>query len=187
MYVKGASGLAGLFRKFSYAETRRYGPKIFAVVGLSFNQKANNRLKVLQTLLRQGLLRGKRDIAIWHGVISNTVSAHSTNNFQACSAEDLLPILSEFKDIAAIVNLQRASEKINMLRKLFQSKILILDVRRHLNPASKGKIVLSSPIWDKYTLVYVAKNVFSKQSFDIKITLKVCSGSQQKPNAFQRR
>ena len=133
VYIIGASGLAGLFRKFSYAEKRRHGPKIFAVGGLSFNPKANNRLKILQNLLRQGPLRGRRDIVIWHGVISNTVSAHSTNNFQPCSAEDLLPILAEFKDrIAAILYLQRTSERINNVRKLFQSKILILDVRRHL-------------------------------------------------------
>ena len=130
VYIIGASGIAGLFRKFSYAEKRWYGPKIFAVGGLKFYPKANNRLKVLQSLLRQGPLRGRRDI--WHGVISNTVSAHSTNNFQPCSAEDLLPILAEFKDrIAAILYLQRTSEKINIVQKLFQSKILILDVRRH--------------------------------------------------------
>ena len=70
---------------------------------------------------------------IWHGVNSNTVSAHSTNSFQPCSAEDRLPILAEFKDcIAAILYLQRTSERINIVRKLFQSKSLILDVRRHL-------------------------------------------------------
>ena len=133
MYVKGASGLAGLFRKFSCAEKRRYGPKIVALGGLSFNPKANNRLKILQDLLRQGPQQGKKDIVIWHGVISNNVSAPSTNNFQACSAEDRLPILSEFKDlIAAIVHLQRASERINIVRKLFRSTILILDVRKHL-------------------------------------------------------
>ena len=79
-------------------------------------------MKILQNLLRQGLLRGRRDIVIWHGVISNTVSA-----------EDVLPILAEFKDrIAAILYLQRTSERINIVRKLFKSKILILDVRRHL-------------------------------------------------------
>ena len=98
VYFIGASGLAGLFRKLSYAEKRRYGPKIFAVGGLSFNPKANNRFKISQNFLRQGPLRGRRDIVIWHGVISNTVSAHSTNNFQACSAEDLLQVLAEFKD-----------------------------------------------------------------------------------------
>ena len=133
VYIIGASGLAGLFRKFSYAEKRQYGPKIFAVGDLSFNPEAYNRLKILQNLLRKGPLRGRRDIVIWHGVISNTVSAHSTNNFQPCSTEDLLPILAEFKDrIAAILYLQRTSERINIVRKLFQSKILILDVRRHL-------------------------------------------------------
>ena len=79
-------------------------------------------MKILQNLLRQGLLRGRRDIVIWHGVISNTVSA-----------EDLSLILAEFKDrIAAILYLQRTSERINIVRKLFKSKILILDVRRHL-------------------------------------------------------
>ena len=131
--IIGASGLAGLFRKLSYAEKRRYGPKIFTVGGLSFNPKANNRLKILQNLLRQGPLRGRQDIVIWHGVISNTVFAHSTNNFQARSAEDLLPILAEFKDrIAAILYLQRTSERINIVRELFQNEILILDVRRHL-------------------------------------------------------
>ena len=44
-----------------------------------------------------------------------------------------MPILAEFKDrIAAILYLQRTSERINIVRKLFQSKIVILDVRRHL-------------------------------------------------------
>ena len=74
----GASGLAGLFRKFFSAEKRRYGLKIFAVGGLSFNPKANNGLKILQNLLRQGPLRGRQDIVICHVVISTTVSAHST-------------------------------------------------------------------------------------------------------------
>ena len=188
VYLIGASGLAGLFRKLSYAETRLHGPKIYAVGGLSFNSKANNMLKTFQNLLRQGPLRSRRDIVIWHGVISNTVSVHSTNNFQACSVEDLLPILVELKArIASILYLQLTSEKINIVRKLFRSKILILDVRRHLISRLKGKIVLSSLIWDKYILVYVAKNVFSKQSFAIKITLKVFSCSEQEPNLFQRR
>ena len=124
---------------------------------------------------------------IWHGVISNTVSAHSTNNLQRCSVEDRLTLLAEFKDrLAAILYLQITSERINIVRKLFQSTILILDVRRHLISRLKGKTVLSSLIWDKYTLVYVAKNVFSKQSFAIKITLNVFSGSEQKPKRLSK-
>ena len=46
---------------------------------------------------------------------------------------DLLPILAEFKNrIAAISYLQGTSERIHTVRKLFQSEILTLYVRRQL-------------------------------------------------------
>ena len=180
VYFIGASGLAEIFRKISYSEKRRYGPKIFAVGGLSFKPKANNGLKILQNLLRKGHLRARQDLVIWHGVISNTVSTHSTNKFQACSVEDLLLILAEFKDrIAAILYLQRTSERINTVQKLFRSKILILDVRRHLIFRLKRQnCSVQSDLGQVHHSVRGEKDLF-ETILCHKITIEVFSRSEQ--------
>ena len=56
--------------------------KIFTARGLSFipNRKNGAGLKYLPHLLDAGILKGKKDLVIWHDILNNSVSKHRTYN-----------------------------------------------------------------------------------------------------------
>ena len=109
VYIIGASSLNATIKRIPYKFRSELVGRSYSLGGLSFNENANNPLKVLQTLLRgQGILARKHKVIIWHDVISNSINKHKSNNYRAISAEKLLEILREFSHrIEAVVYCRR--------------------------------------------------------------------------------
>ena len=95
---------------------------------------------MLQNLLTgRGILARKCEVIIWHDIINNSISKHRSNNYRAISVEKLLQILRDFKHrIEAVVYCRREGAP-DTFRKLFESKIIILDVKSNLLSHRKSK------------------------------------------------
>ena len=144
VYVIGASSLRYTVDKSPYWQRRRIFSRTFAVPGLSLNPNAKNYLKNLENLLDSGYLRHRTDLVIWHDLINNTLSQHRSNNYNACSVEQLLGILSRYKHrIAAIVYIQRERTPY-VFRQLCLSGILILPVEKLLSPRKRRNVAIRS-------------------------------------------
>ena len=134
MFIIGASSFNNILKAKSIPHSFRISlsRSSFALPGLSFNPSSNYRFKVLQNLLRRGPLARKRNIILWHDVISNSISKHQSNKYTTLSNEDLIKILLEFRfRIHAIVYVQRKGNP-NILKELFATGILILDAKNKL-------------------------------------------------------
>ena len=108
--------------------------KIFTARGLSFIQNRKNRagLKYLPRLLNAGILKGKKDLVIWHDILNNSVSKHRTNNYTPLSIDGLIEILKKYRSRnAAVVYCKRlfAPELGNHLR---EAGLLVINVKKHL-------------------------------------------------------
>ena len=128
VYVIGASSLRYAVDDSPFRLRRMLLGRTFATPGLSFNPNARNYLKNLDNLLSTGCLRHRADIVIWHDLINNTLSSHRSNNYNACSVQQLLHILARHRHrIAAIVYIQR-EKTTYVFRQMCSSGILILPV-----------------------------------------------------------
>ena len=106
--IIGASSLCRTLDSIPYKTKKLFVRSCFSVPGLSFNDKAINRHKILQNLLTRGSLRKVNNIIIWHDVINNSISPHRSNNYQPNSIDQLIENLLLFKDrIKAIVYCRR--------------------------------------------------------------------------------
>ena len=85
----GASCLDNAFGSLSYRTKKRLKKNIIAIRGLSLNPKSINPLKIIQNLLKKGILDSKKNI-ILHDVVSNTISKHRTNRDNPCEIDKLL-------------------------------------------------------------------------------------------------
>ena len=111
----------------------------FSVPGLSFNDKAINRQKILQNLLTRGSLSKVNNIILWNDVINNSISPHRSNNYQPSSIDQLTESLLLFKDrIKAIVYCRRLGTG-DIKRRLFGSQIIIIDAVSNLISPRKSK------------------------------------------------
>ena len=111
----------------------------FSVPGLSFNNKAINRQKILQILLNRGSLSKVNNIIMWHDVINNSISLHRSNNYQPSSIDQLIENLLLFKDrIKARVYCRRVGTG-DIKRRLFGSQIIIINAVRKLISHKKSK------------------------------------------------
>ena len=138
-YFVGASSLHKTLYSWDYRAKAPYIQKSFTLPGLSFNPHARNQLKVLQNLLVRGCLEKRRKLIIWNDVISNSLSAHKSNNYEPCSIEFLCQILKIFKDnIAAVLYCKRFGLR-NVYKQLSETGITIIDVRKRLISKLKQK------------------------------------------------
>ena len=104
VYLIGASSLNATIKRVPYKFRSELVGRKYSLGGLSFNENANNPLKVLKTLLRgQGILARKHKVIIWHDVISILINKHKNNNYGAISVEKLLEILREFSNLIEAV------------------------------------------------------------------------------------
>lgn len=110
-----------------------------AVGGLSLNPFAKNKYQNLQYLLHKGKLSSAQNIVLWHGVLSNSISAHRTNDFCPLPVEDLIKCLKEHKErFTAIVYCRRLGSP-DLFNQLKETGILILDVKRNLISKKKRR------------------------------------------------
>ena len=139
VYFIGASCLHGLMSNLPYESYRKISHKVFTVRGLSFNPKSINKLKILQNLLSKGKLASGKDIVIWHGCISNSISKHRSNNNQSLPVEDLVRVLKPLKNrIKAVIYLQRDKSP-NIVKDLYKTGILVLDAKKLLLSRKKAR------------------------------------------------
>ena len=143
-YVIGASSLGYVVDDSPFSLRRRLLARTFATPGLSFNPNARNYLKNLDNLLSTGCLRHRADIVIWHDLINNTLSSHRSNNYNACSVQQLLHILAR-QQIAAIVYIQREKTPY-VFRQLCSLGILILPVGKLLSPKKRRDFAIRSDL-----------------------------------------
>ena len=146
VYVIGASSLRYAVDDSPFRLRRRLLARTFATPGLSFNPNARNYLKNLDNLLSTGCLRHRADIVIWHDLINNTLSSHRSNNYNACSVQQLLHILTRHRHrIAAIVYIQREKTPY-VFRQLCSSGFLILPVGKLLSPKKRRNFAIRSDL-----------------------------------------
>lgn len=110
MFILSASSLFWALKTRSESEQKSYEIDTLCIPGLNFN--LNNAIKkdktVQRKLVNEPKLFERNDIVIWHDVINNSISEHSTNNFRAQPIDELIGTLKEYKHrIKAIVYCQR--------------------------------------------------------------------------------
>ena len=85
----------------------QYKEKIFSIPGLSLNKNTKNPRKIVQNLLSKDL-KEKNNIVIWHDVLSNSISRHESNHFQALTVSQLIDGLKGLQNkLSALVYCQR--------------------------------------------------------------------------------
>ena len=137
--VIGASSLCGTLDTIPYKTKKLCVRSCFSVPGLSFNDKAINRHKILQNILTRGSLSKVNNVIIWHDVINNSISPQRSNNYQPSSIDQLIENLLLFKDrIKAIVYCRRLGTG-DIKRRLFGSQVIIIDAVRKLISHRKCK------------------------------------------------
>ena len=108
--------------------------RITAIPGLSLNLRASNQITVLQNLL-VGKLKNYR-ILIWHDVINNSLTPHSSNNNNPCTVKELVVILKGIKNrVTAIVHCRRKFKGkllLDISERLAETGIRIIEVKRQL-------------------------------------------------------
>lgn len=135
VYVIGASSLEGALATLTEKQKNRIKGSVKAIKGLSFNPLTKDPKKRVQFYL-SGELAGQKNIVIWHDVLNNSVSAHSSNNFNPQSITDLKITLARYSDqISALVVCQREFKKKrtpDLYRTLQETGILTLGVLKDL-------------------------------------------------------
>ena len=103
---RAASSLYHSLEQLSNPEKEQFLPKILAIPGLSLNPNTTNPQN-LACLVCRAPLAEKRQVVVWHDIINNSFNSHRTNNFRACTAEELTEILKTLTNISAVVYCQR--------------------------------------------------------------------------------
>ena len=131
VFYIGASCLDNIRKHSTFSLRQVLGDRKSASAVRSINPATTNKLKDLNYLITRGSIGFKRDIILWHDVISNSVR-HKRNNNTACSSSQLINLIEQFKDkIAAIIYLQREGAP-NLFHLLTNTKILTIDARNLL-------------------------------------------------------
>ena len=116
MCLIGPSSLNNTIKLIPYQERKQFFGRSYTISGLSLNEKAKNKLKILQKLLEQGTLRRVRKIVLWHDTINKSISPNRSNNNKPCSIPEHINTLLKLRPrIAGIVSCQRAGTK-NILK-----------------------------------------------------------------------
>ena len=141
VYIVAASSLYHSLEQLSNPEKEQFLPKILAIPGLSLNPNTTNPQKNLASLLCRAPLAEKRQVVVWHDIINNSINSHRTNNFRACTAEELTEILKTLKNISAIVYCQRNGTP-DIRNQLISSGILVIPITKCLISKRKRRTEL---------------------------------------------
>ena len=107
---------------------------LIATPRLSLNPRASSQFTVLQNLL-VGKMKNYR-ILIWHDVINNSLTPHSSNNNNPCTVKKLVVILKGIKKRVIEIVYCRRKFKGKLLpdisERLTETGLRINEVKRHL-------------------------------------------------------
>ena len=139
--IVAASSLYHSLEHLSNPEKERFLPKILAVPGLYLNPNTTNPQKNLANLLCRAFLAEKRQVVVWHDIINNSINSHRTNNYRACTAEELTENLKTLTNISAIVYCQRNGTP-DIKKQLISSGILVIPITKCLISKRKRRTEL---------------------------------------------
>ena len=106
--VIGASSLRAALDKLPYKQRKSLLIRTMSINSLTLNPNSRSKSKNLQWLLRHGCLKRERDIIIWHDIINNSITTHSSNSQTKLTPEQLVTVLQEFQpQIAGIIYFRR--------------------------------------------------------------------------------
>ena len=86
----GANSLSRTIRATSGPARRRLESQCIAIPGLSANSYGKFKRKTVQHLLENTTLKFEKEIGIWHDVLNNSLSKHSSNFNRTLSAKQLI-------------------------------------------------------------------------------------------------
>ena len=141
VYIVAASSLYHRLEQLSNPEKEQFLPKILAIPGLSLSPNTTNPQKNLASLLCRAPLAEKRQVVVWHDIINNSINSHRTNNFRACTAEELTEILKTLTNISAIVYCQRNGTP-DIRNQLISSGFLVIPITKCLISKRKRRTEL---------------------------------------------
>ena len=137
-FILGASSLHHALRTQPKQEQQQLSQRVRAIPGLSFNTHSVNIRKTVQYQLPEFLPH--HEYLIWLDFINNSISEHASNNNRPLSLDELLQVLSIYRNrIVAIVYCQRTNTK-HIYPLLKKSGILIINFVRDLLPKNKRRL-----------------------------------------------
>ena len=165
---------------------------LFLFLVLGFKERPGYYLRVL--LERQPL--ASKQIIIWHDVLNNSISSHSTNNYMPCPLDELLLYLqSKRRQINGIVYCRRTGTP-DIFEDLRKTDIIVvkttdslISTRKRQNPAVLREYLqlhLSSELELKSVLVVLSHRDHLSGIFS-KIRAQVKKSSQGRRSAKARR
>ena len=139
--IVAASSLYHSLKDLEQEERRETQQKVYAVPGLSLNPNTLNRGKDLRVLLELQPL-ARKQIIIWHDLLTNSISSHRTNNLTPCPLDELLAYLqSKQRQISGIVYCRRTGTP-DIFEDLRRTEIIVIKTtgslisrRKRQNPA----------------------------------------------------
>ena len=132
VHVIGASSLDRAL-KFVNPDLKNFATTL---PGLSFGNR--NLCKNFEFLLR-GKLGKKNQIVIWHDVLNNSVTPHSSNNGQPLTTGGLITRLKSLKNLAAVVYCSRYLAP-DIYEDLRRAGLVVISVTRNLISKRKQSI-----------------------------------------------
>ena len=93
VFILEASSLHHAIETLPKNTRKRIAKRVFTVPGLSFNPNAVNKKKTIHFLL-SNCFKSEKNFILWHGVLNNSLSKHSSNRNRPLSCPELLKVLS---------------------------------------------------------------------------------------------
>ena len=137
-FILGASSLHHALRTLPKQQQQQLSQRVRAIPGLSFNTHSANTRKTVQHQLSKFLPH--YEFLIWHDIINNSISEHASNNNRPLSLDELLQVLSLYRNqTVVIVYIQRTNTE-HIYPQLKKSGILIINIVRDLLPKNKRRL-----------------------------------------------
>ena len=96
VFILGASSLHHAIETLPKNTRKRIAKRVFTVPGLSCNPNAVNKRKTIQFLLNN-CFKSEKNFILWHDVLNNSLSKHSSNRNRPLSCPELLKVLSYYQ------------------------------------------------------------------------------------------
>ena len=185
MLVIAASSLYHSLEKWKNIK-RRLKREVIAVPGLSLNPSAANPRKTVQYLVRKFIFPYNEKFLLWHDVVNNSISPHSSNFYSPPSGSELTKQISKLENCQGVVYCPRKGSP-NIYPLLKKLKIPVLHVTRELLSQRKrqDKKILAKyealhqePAFEVKTL-----SIIRKHNWQLKKLIK----KKKKPSSKKRR
>ena len=133
----GASSLSRTIKATSGPARRRLESQCIAIPGLSANTYGKFKRKTVQHLLENTTLKFEKEIVIWHDVLNNSLSKHSSNFNRPLSPKQLIGQLKKYPQIRLVVFCPRHGAR-DIFQQLCSAKIPTFNVLKYIFPDIKN-------------------------------------------------